>query len=188
MYRKQLIVFLVLFTVIHTSFSFPNNDFRRPRQYTLDIFHQGQNVVRQQPKVLNNILNWGASKIKHGQKNLKALWNGFMHKVQQPLSERSGHVVATERIPQVPASVPLWRTLLSKTWSFVSGFFQRSERYFAKRRMDTDRQWVFPALASTAPAWAMPMAMVGVAVLLRGPLELLSNGLSGKNFQTWLIV
>jgi hypothetical protein len=182
MYRKQLLVFLVLSNLIHTSFSFPNNDFRQRTQDTFDIYHQGQNVIREQPKALNNIFNWGVSKIKNGQKNLKTLWNGFTHKVQQPWLKRSSYLVATERTPQAPASVPSWRNLVSKAWSFVGGFFQRSERYFANRRMDTDRQWVFPALVPAAPAWAMPLAMVGVAVLLTGPLEIVSNGLSGKKF------
>ena len=118
MRRKQLVVFLFLIAVIHTSFSFPNNEFRQPRQYTLDIFHQGQNVVRQQPKVLNNVLNWGASKIKNGQKNLKAFWNGFMYKVKQPLLERSNQLVVTERQPEAPAAAPLWIIFTSGTHNY----------------------------------------------------------------------
>ena len=104
------------------------------------------------------------------------MWNNLKNNIRRPkLQRRTQYTGLSSRQPE-----PLWRSFISKAWNFVTGFFQKSERYFAKRRMDTDRQGIVPALIPAAPVWAMPLAMVGVAVLLRDPINMISNGIACK--------
>ena len=173
MYRNISITLLVLFTFANTCNSFPNSDITNHRPNAIDIFYQ-----RQYLPYNKQILNWGSSKIEDGIQSVKSLWNIIKNKIRQPVLERRTYF--TELSSRQPETIPLWRSMLSKAWNYVSGFFQKSERYFAKRRMDTDRQGVVPAFIPTAPIWAMPLAMVGVAVLLRDPLSMLSNEIACK--------
>ena len=116
----------------------PNSDITNHRPNSIDIFYQ-----RQYLPYNKQILNWGSSKIEDGIQSVKSLWNIIKNKIRQPVLERRTYF--TELSSRQPETIPLWRSMLSKAWNYVSGFFQKSERYFAKRRMDTDRQGVVPA-------------------------------------------
>ena len=177
MYFKQLIIVVFGLSFIYTTYSLPNNGFRKSRQKSVDTFQQRQ-YYHPYPKASSNIFYWTKSKLKQGQKNLKTIWNNFKTRIT-PVNRRRGQLKATERNP-ASDSVPLWRSFVSKAWSYLSGFFQRSERYIAKRRMDTGRQGAIAALLPAVSVWAMPIAMVGVTALLRGPLDMIANEIARK--------
>ena len=178
MFRYSFIILFVLFICVNSSNSFPNSENGVLQFYdennANEIFQQRYNS---HPSSLSRrILKWTSSKIEDGVQNVKSMWNNFKNNIKRPvLQRRTQYTGLASRQTE-----PLWRSLISKAWNFVSGFFQKSERYFAKRRMDTDRQGVVSAFIPTAPVWAMPLAMVGVAVLLRDPINMLSNEIACK--------
>ena len=178
MYRYSFIILFVLFICVNSSKSYPNSENGVLQFYNENhdhgIFQQRRNS---HPSPLSKrILRWTASKIEDGAQSVKSMWNNFKNNIKRPvLQRRTQYTGLSSRQTGL-----LWRSLISKAWNFVSGFFQKSERYFAKRRMDTDRQGVVSAFIPTAPVWAMPLAMVGVAVLLRDPINMLSNEIACK--------
>ena len=181
MYRYSFITLFLLFICVNSTNSFPSSENGVLQFYDgyhgtngIEIFRQRHNI---HPSSLSKrILRWTSSKIEDGVQNVKSMWNNFKNNIKRPvLQRRTQYTGLSSRQTE-----PLWRSLISKAWNFVSGFFQKSERYFAKRRMDTDRQGVVSAFIPTAPVWAMPLAMVGVAVLLRDPINMLSNEIACK--------
>ena len=174
MYRYLPIILLVFIIFINTCNSFPNSGIINDSENEFDIFYQRQ--YNNHPSLSKRILKWTSSKIEDGVQNIKYMWNNLKNNIRRPiLQRRTQYTGLSSRQPE-----PLWRSFISKAWNFVTGFFQKSERYFAKRRMDTDRQGIVPAFIPAAPVWAMPLAMVGVAVLLRDPINMISNGIACK--------
>ena len=181
MYRYSYIILFVLFICVSSIKSYPNSENgvlqfydENHRTNNIEIFQQRHNSHTS--SLSKRILRWTSSKFENGVQNVKSMWNNFKNNIKRPvLQRRTQYTELSSRQTE-----PLWRSLISKAWNFVSGFFQKSERYFAKRRMDTDRQGVVSAFIPTAPVWAMPLAMVGVAVLLRDPINMLSNEIACK--------
>ena len=179
MLTKIVIALIFGLGFLDGCFSLPDNELKNSLPNAVDIFQPNPNDIFS-PQPPSNIFKWTLSKLRKGQHNIKRMWDNFVFKIHKPLSKRKGDVIATRRQPQDQNSLPVLRSLFSKAWSFVTSFFHRSEKYFAKRRMDTGSQGVFEALAPAAPAWAMPLAVVGVAFLFRDPLDSISNELLGK--------
>ena len=179
MCHKIVIILIFGVSYLYSCLSLPDNELKNSLPNAVDIFQPSRNDILG-PQPSSNVFKWTLSKLRQGQHGIKKMWDNFVFKIKQPLSKRRGDLIATRRQPQDQNSMPMLRSLFSKAWSFVTGFFHRSEKYFAKRRMDTGGQGVFEALAPAAPAWAMPLAVVGVAFLFREPLDSISNELLGK--------
>ena len=179
MCHKIVIALIFGMSFLYSCLSLPDNDLKNSLPNAVDIFHPSPNDILG-PQPSSNVFKWTLSKLRQGQHGIKRMWDNLVFKIKQPLSKRRGDFIAIRRQPQDQNSMPMLRSLFSKAWSFVTGFFHRSEKYFAKRRMDTGGQGVFEALAPSAPAWAMPLAVVGVAFLFREPLDSISNELLGK--------
>ena len=177
MYRYLPFILLVFIISINTCNSFPNSDIINDGENEFDILYQRQ-YNNHHTSLSKRLLKWTSSKIEDGVQNIKHMWNNLKNNIKRPmLQRRTQYTGLSSRQPE-----PLWRSFISKAWNFVTGFFQKSERYFAKRRMDTDRQGIVPAFIPAAPVWAMPLAMVGVAVLLRDPINMISNGIACKSY------
>ena len=172
--QNRLIILLLCFSFIYTSYAFPKNNFRSSR--TSPIRQRHNDIL---PKFSNNILKWTVAKLKDGHQSLQLLWNNIKYNTKQP-KRRKSQLLASERKSEYHESTPYWRTLMAKARSYVTGFLYRSENYLARRRMDTDRQGGIAGLVAATPAWAMPLAMVGMAAVLREPLNVITKGLLGR--------
>ena len=182
--RHQLIVLLLCFSFICACYAFPPNNYKSSKTNSIDIRLRQNDILN--PKKSNNILKWTVEKLKEGRQSLQILWNNIIHNSNQP-NRRNSQLLVSERKPEYNQSTPYWRSLMSKAWSYVTGFFQRSEKYLARRRMDTGRQDGIAGLMAATPAWVMPLAMIGMTALFREPLDMITKGVLGNfNFCVFL--
>ena len=131
------IIFLLfcIISCIHTSFAFPKNNLRFSRRTSIETRQRHND----RPKFSNNILKRTAAKLQNGHQSLQILWNNIMYNTNQP-RRRHSQLLASERKPNYHGSTPHWRSLMSKAWTYVTGFFRRPKNYIARRRMDTDKE------------------------------------------------
>ena len=178
-----LILLLLILGMIYTSSAFSNDNFRPTQDNSNDVRLRNNN---NRQKISNNFLKWTVAKIRDGRNNLQELWNGFMYNAYQPI-RKDYQLTASERKSKYYDPIKYWKSLMSKAWLHVTGFLQRSENHLTRRRMDTNRGGGFAALVSAAPGWFMPLAIplviTGMGTLLREPLNIISNTLSG-NFKS----
>ena len=175
-FKCQLVYVVLYLCFIYTNDAFPNG-ISPPRWPKYNNLHLQANTI-QHPNIAKSSENQAISEVKYGYKSLDGLLNIVSSK-RNKFNRRNPQFVTAANQSRY-YNLPYWRSLMSKGWSFMTGWFHSSDKKISRRRISTDREGGIESLVASAPLWAIPAATVGMLAALRDPINAIANDIFGE--------